>query len=298
MSVPFNIAGSLDEILLTDVLRFITLARQTGLLGLSTTGVKGAIYFHKGKIVDIESHEQSGMNALDQLAIFTDGHFEWHDQVTPLNRRLKDQPTEELIKTLEAKILEVRMMLDVSPTALEPKGRGGAAVPDDFQFGPKPTSTMSKLIDGVQSMFWRESQDLSGKKKDPKATSDARPQAPPIAFNTTKPLASFKAQELVQIFCLNGRSVKLGIVSEAGLQGGIFIWRGRVHHAAFGTQEGDEAFYTIVLMQKPDLIIQDISEEPPVTVSCPWDHLLMEAAMRRDMENLGAGEQGAPPPSG
>ena len=97
-------------------------------------------------------------------------------------------------------------------------------------------------------------------------------------------LSYFKAQDLVQLFCLNGRKVKLEVIAkDEGGTGEIYIWDGKVHHTVFGEITGDEAFYALILLNDTKLKIQELTEEPPVTMNTGWEGLLMEAAVRRDV---------------
>jgi hypothetical protein len=275
--MQFSLTGLLEEILLTDVARFIHAARQTGVLGITSNKVRGAIYFDRGNLVDAESHESFGLAALDQLAVFTEGSFQWYDAVRSPHKRLKGHPTGELIQMLEVKILEARLIMDVSerPVPVETV-RSEAAVPKVFQFSSKGRSPIVQL---ARMLF------SSHNKPNHSSGTPATLKTDLGIISESSPLAQFKAQELVQIFCLNGRSVRLLLSSPGGQEGEIAIWKGRVYHSEFADLTGDEAFYTIVLMKQAHLQVQELQEEPRLTVSTTWEHLLMEAALRRDTEN-------------
>jgi hypothetical protein len=64
----------------------------------------------------------------------------------------------------------------------------------------------------------------------------------------------------------------------------IYIWRGRLYDAVFGDLIGDEAFYKMVLLQNPRMMVEELDDEPGVSVTSTWEHLLMEAAMKQDHE--------------
>lgn len=93
-------------------------------------------------------------------------------------------------------------------------------------------------------------------------------------------LKHFRAVDLIQLFCLNGRQVVLVLnypgISQEGL---IYIRKGKVMHVEFGSLQGEEAFYKLMAMGEPQLGIRASEEEEvPETISIGWEYLLMEAA--------------------
>jgi YesN/AraC family two-component response regulator len=96
-------------------------------------------------------------------------------------------------------------------------------------------------------------------------------------------MAHFKAQDLVQLFCLNGRNVRITLnVGPDQPPGYIYIQRGRVVHAEYADQKGEAAFQ--LLLQKPDaaLSLQDWDSAVETTIQAAWEHLLLEAARQQD----------------
>lgn len=99
-------------------------------------------------------------------------------------------------------------------------------------------------------------------------------------------LEHFSPQDLVQLFCLNGRNVALTLTfSPLHPVGKIYIQRGRVLHAEWGAQKGEEAFYAMLLQPPPQLFLEDCDREIAPTIACGWEQLLLEAARRTDEAN-------------
>jgi hypothetical protein len=115
------------------------------------------------------------------------------------------------------------------------------------------------------------------------STAHTEPVPPP-----PDPLALFKAQDLVQLFCLNGRNVQLEVNPPTGEPGVIIMWQGKVLHARRGAVMGNDAFYALVLLPNPKLHVTEISVEPPATITDNWEGLLMEAAVRKDTQDAAA----------
>lgn len=93
-------------------------------------------------------------------------------------------------------------------------------------------------------------------------------------------LKHFRAVDLIQLFCLNGRQVVLVLnfpgISQEGL---LYIRKGKVMHVEFGSLQGEEAFFKLMAMGEPQLGIRASEEEEvPETINMGWEYLLMEAA--------------------
>jgi hypothetical protein len=82
--------------------------------------------------------------------------------------------------------------------------------------------------------------------------------------------------------------VQLDVVPEKGETGVITIWNGKVLHARQGQAMGTEAFYSLILLTNPKLQIKEVTVEPPATITEGWESLLMEAAVRKDMQAAAA----------
>lgn len=109
------------------------------------------------------------------------------------------------------------------------------------------------------------------------------PPAPVIATGKNNALEHFSIQDLVQLFCLNGRSVLITVtVSPIHPVGYIFLQKGRVLHAEWGAQKGEEAFYSLLMNQSPQLALEDCEREVAPTITSGWEQLLLESARRVD----------------
>ena len=93
----------------------------------------------------------------------------------------------------------------------------------------------------------------------------------------------FKPQDLVQLFCLNGRNVRITLDFEPGKSSGYFyIQRGRVLHAEYGNLKGEEAFFALIHEPNPHLALEEWSAPVEQTLESSWEHLLLESARRQD----------------
>ena len=105
-------------------------------------------------------------------------------------------------------------------------------------------------------------------------------------------LVHFKLQDLVQLFCLNGKNVLITVSAQSSAPAGeIFIQRGRVIHAEHAGLTGDNAFYSMMRIARPLLKVNDWAAPVPVTISTGWEHLLLNSAVLLD-EQQASGEAG------
>ncbi len=112
-------------------------------------------------------------------------------------------------------------------------------------------------------------------------------------------LKHFRAVDLIQLFCLNGRQVVLALnypgISQEGL---IYIRKGKVMHVEFGSLQGEEAFFKLMSMGEPQLGIRASEEEEvPETITMGWEYLLMEAARVGDEAKAKAQTPASPTPA-
>lgn len=104
-------------------------------------------------------------------------------------------------------------------------------------------------------------------------------------------MAHFKAQDLVQLFCLNGRSVRISMtVLPDQPPGYLYIQRGRVLHAEYGKLKGEEAFHYLLQRDDVTLSLQDWTEPVEESIQLPWEHLLLESARQTDDVNAADSE--------
>jgi DNA-binding response OmpR family regulator len=104
----------------------------------------------------------------------------------------------------------------------------------------------------------------------------------------TNSLVHFKLQDLVQLFCLNGRNIVITVTPAPGLPvGEIYIQRGRLIHTDYNDKTGDEAFLDLMQLPDPDLAVNDWTALVPVTVSSSWEQLLLQSAIHSDHRQPG-----------
>lgn len=109
------------------------------------------------------------------------------------------------------------------------------------------------------------------------------PPAPAIATGKNNALEHFSIQDLVQLFCLNGRNVLISVtVSPMHPVGSIYLQRGRVVHAEWGSQKGEEAFYSLLMCSSAQLGLEDHDAPVAGTITSGWEQLLLESARRVD----------------
>jgi CheY-like chemotaxis protein len=130
-----------------------------------------------------------------------------------------------------------------------------------------------KLIEAVNDYFQ--------KKENPEPVAPASEPLPDPAQESAM-LTHFKLQDLVQLFCLNGRNILITVGTGTGNPGEIYIQRGNVIHADWNGQTGDEGFLSIMQIPNPILKVRDWAEPVPVTIASSWVHLLLQAAVHVD----------------
>ena len=92
----------------------------------------------------------------------------------------------------------------------------------------------------------------------------------------------FRPEDLVQIFCLNGRSVVISLKDSMGAIGKIYLQRGAVQHADWDGLSGDEAFHALLSLDLPELTVGEWDGPILQTVVTSWEKLLLIAAIRKD----------------
>lgn len=139
------------------------------------------------------------------------------------------------------------------------------------------------LLKAVERFFAQRQQaqvTMENQKKSPTATSA---------------LSHFKPHDLVQLFCLNGRHVCLHLSVPGYPEGLIYIQKGRVMHAVWDGQTGEEAFYKMLTLNNPELSLEDFTTAIPETIHASWECLLLESARRTD--EMAENPNPAPAPS-
>lgn len=103
-------------------------------------------------------------------------------------------------------------------------------------------------------------------------------------------LSQFKVQDIVQLFCLNGRSVTMQLTFPGEATRGVVVIReGRVAHAEFGTLIGEPAFYRIVAHDQVEFQLDEVGDTLyPDSIEASWEFLLLESARMTDEGIAGA----------
>jgi len=132
----------------------------------------------------------------------------------------------------------------------------------------------AKLKEAIESFY---------QQREKVAAAEPPPAAVEKEAEESGALAHFKLQDLVQLFCLNGKNVVITVAPGAQATGGeIYIQRGRVIHADYSGRTGDDAFHAMARIPRPLLKVNDWAAPVPVTIATGWEHLLLESAIRMD----------------
>src|SRR5260221_3087655 len=137
MAAPFLLSGSLEEIPLPDIVRLFQSTRKTGRLSLRSGNSSGSIYFDRGEIVDCQSTNVSGLDALKLVALFNRGSFEFADVATSASLSLTSYATTELIGFLETRMQESRQLQEPVPPVAEVPRQFAGLVPAGLE-APAP----------------------------------------------------------------------------------------------------------------------------------------------------------------
>ncbi len=131
---------------------------------------------------------------------------------------------------------------------------------------------IAKLIAEVNAYFER-------KENPPPVVEE--PPAP--STEESSALVHFKLQDLVQLFCLNGRNILITVNSGVDEEvGEIYVQKGSVIHAEYKGTSGDAGFHALMKIPNPVLKVKDWTAPVPVTIQTSWVHLLLEAAVQHD----------------
>ncbi len=148
----FQLSGSLEEIPLPDIARLFQSTRKTGQLALVSGPSTGSLFFDRGEIVDCQSTNMAGIDALKHLALFNRGSFEFHDGVAPASQTLNTVATAELIEILETRMIESRQLQELVPGENEIPRYLGGALPADLELGAADLLIAMKSSAGTQSV--------------------------------------------------------------------------------------------------------------------------------------------------
>jgi hypothetical protein len=154
----FQLSGSLEEIPLPDIARLFQSTRKTGRLALVSGKSTGFLFFDRGDIVDCQTSNMAGIDALKHLALFNRGSFEFHDGVAPASQSLKNEATTitttELIEVMENRMMESRQLQELVPVSNEVPRYLGGALPSDLELGAADLLIAMKCAPGAHSVAW------------------------------------------------------------------------------------------------------------------------------------------------
>lgn len=146
-----NLSGSLQEIPLCDIARLLQTTRRSGHLALTLDDSSGSIYFERGEIIDCQSNQLSGLDAIRHLALFNRGSFEFFDNVSTALRSLADRPTDELLSVLETRMLEARQIQELMPNEHDIPHYVGGAMPSSLEVTAADLAVAMKASAGAMS---------------------------------------------------------------------------------------------------------------------------------------------------
>jgi hypothetical protein len=152
MAVPFQFSGSIEEIPLPDIVRLFQSTRKTGRLALRSGNSSGSIYVDRGEIVDCQSTNMSGLDALKLVALFNRGSFEFDDGATSASPSLNSYATAEMINILEARMQESRQLQELIPSASDMPRYLGGAIPPGLEVTAADLAVALKASAGAYSV--------------------------------------------------------------------------------------------------------------------------------------------------
>jgi len=88
-------------------------------------------------------------------------------------------------------------------------------------------------------------------------------------------------QDVLQMECL-ARSSSVMEVSNAEMQGSIYVREGQIIHAEVGELVGEDAFNRLMSLSGGQFNLKPFVDPATATISGSWEFLLMEAARKRD----------------
>jgi hypothetical protein len=146
-----NLSGSLQGIPLSDIARLLQTTLRSGHLALTMDDSTGSIYFDRGEIIDCQSSQLSGLDAIRHLALFNRGSFEFFDNVSTDLRGLADYPTDELLRVLETCMLEARQIQELMPNEHDIPHYLGGSMPSSFEVTAADLAVAMKSSAGAMS---------------------------------------------------------------------------------------------------------------------------------------------------
>ena len=157
MTSPFQFSGSLTDVPLGDVLRLLQSTGRTGCLSLNCPGGSGGIYFIDGAVVEAQSSQLSGRDAIKLLAVFNQGSFEFSNEPPKIQALLADS-TDEFIEIIEGRALEATQIRELIPGEDQVPLYVGGSLPADFELTASELAIAMKASGGMLSVGQLSSQ--------------------------------------------------------------------------------------------------------------------------------------------
>lgn len=122
--------GSLSDLPLPDVIQLVASSGKTGCFHLTDNGVKGRIYLHEGRIVHALVGDLTGEDAIYQLAIWSQGEFEFEAGAAVAASTINKTNTNLLMEAArrldEWRVLQKKLpSMELVPEFMIPGGREG-----------------------------------------------------------------------------------------------------------------------------------------------------------------------------
>jgi hypothetical protein len=150
--MAFQLSGSLEEVPLADIARLFQSTRKTGRLELVSGQSSGFIFFNRGDIVDCQSSNTAGLDAIKHVALFNRGTFDFQDGLAPASQTLAGTSTNELIDILEMRMMESRQLQELVPAVEEIPRYLGGALPAELELGAADLAIALKASTGNLSV--------------------------------------------------------------------------------------------------------------------------------------------------
>lgn len=139
-----ELAGSIREFNLTDIVQFLSGSEKTGKLSLKApgTGAEGAIVFSKGTVVHAESGTSVGEEAFFDLMLWPEGQFAFEPDFVPSEKTVRQSSTNLLLEGARRKDEWGVLSQRIPDMELVPE----FVIPDDQQAGQQITLNTSEWV--------------------------------------------------------------------------------------------------------------------------------------------------------
>ncbi len=126
------------------------------------------------------------------------------------------------------------------------------------------------------------------------AEEEQRVPLRPIGPNGKSPVVSLQGRlenfplgEILQMCCMARRTGRIVVLRDDD-RGELFIEKGRIVHAVYGSESGPAAFFELYRWDRGAFAFEDGVIGHHRTITADWEHLLLEASRSKD-ERLPAG---------